>query len=161
MAMDERAVVIAGLLLALGGCGGGGSSSLDVPEGAATPDQAVEVFMRSALEANNFKASGELAAADLAYERMAGVFGTEKGSIKRSFPNQEVRDRMVVLTACFRPTAFRKLSQLDPRAGQTGTTTVTVQLVRGSELIRLAFTVVRGRAERWFVERIDLTNFTC
>lgn len=158
--MDERAVVTAGLLLALGGCGGG-SSSLEVPEGAATPDQAVEVFMRSAQEANNFKTAGELASADQAYERMAGVFGTERGSIKRSFSKEEVHDRMVVLAACLRPTAFRKLSQLDPRAGRTGSTTVSVELTRGDESVTLAFSVIRGRAERWFVERIDLTNFSC
>ena len=68
---------------------------------------------------------------------------------------------MIVLAACLRPGSYRKLSQLDPRASRTGTTTVTVEIQRGEETSTLPFEVVRGREDRWFVKRIDLTDFKC
>ena len=158
--MDRRAVILIPTVVGLIGCGGG-TSNIEVPEGAASPDQAVEVFMQAAQEAQRFRAAGELSAADRAYERMAGVFGTQRGSIMRSFSSSHVRDRMIVLAACLRPDSYRKLSQLDPRASRAGETTVTVEITRGEEASTLPFEVVRGRENRWFVKRIDLTDFKC
>lgn len=158
--MDRRVVILGVALAGLVACGGG-TSEIEVPEGAASPDEAVEVFVRAAQEAQRFRAAGELTAADRSYERMAGVFGTRRGSIMRSYSSSHVRDRMIVLAACLRPDNFRKLSQLDPRASTAGETTVTVEIVRGEETSTLAFEVVRGREGRWFVTRIDLTDFKC
>lgn len=158
--MDRRVVMVVATLIGLGGCSGG-TAEITVPEGAPSPDEAVDVFVRAAQEARGFRAVGELAAADRSYERMAGVFGTKKGSILRSYPANEVRDRMIFLAACLRPDSFRKLSQIDPRSGKTGTTTVTIELVRGDESRQLSFRVTRGREDRWFVNQIDFTDFLC
>lgn len=163
VARVEWVVSVASALL-LGGCGGGGgggTTTINVPEGSVSPDQAVEVFMQSAQQAVNFRAVGELAAADKAYDRMAGVFGTENGSISRSFPAQEVRDRMIVIAACLRPDAYRRLSQLDPDAQRVGSTTVSVELIRGTQKTMLPFKLVLGRGDRWFVTQVDFSTFTC
>ena len=157
-------VVVAAVLLGLSGCGGSSSSStmsLGLPEGAASPEQAVETFLDAVTESQRAKAAGEFTEADEAYERMASVFGTEKGSISRSFSAEEVRNRMLVLAACFRPTAYRIITQPDPRAWQAKQTTVTVELRRGRETLTLPFRVILGKDERWFIEQIEVTNMTC
>ena len=157
-------VVVAAVLLGLSGCGGSSSSStmsLGLPEGAASPEAAVETFLDAVTESQRAKAAGEFTEADEAYERMASVFGTEKGSISRSFSAEEVRNRMLVLAACFRPTAYRIITQPDPRAWQAKQTTVTVELRRGRETLTLPFRVILGKDERWFIEQIEVTNMTC
>jgi hypothetical protein len=164
VARVDKAVILTGALMALSGCGGGGgggSSNLNVPEGALSPDQAVETFMLAVQEAQRSRATGELTDADLAYQRMAAVFGTESGSIRRSYSSEEVRNRMIVLAACLRPTEFRRLSSIDPEAGRKGWTLISVQINRGGELMTLPFRVVLGRGDRWFIEQIDLSNFIC
>ena len=135
--------------------------SLGLPEGAASPEQAVETFLDAVTESQRAKAAGEFTEADEAYERMASVFGTEKGSISRSFSAEEVRNRMLVLAACFRPTAYRIITQPDPRAWQAKQTTVTVELRRGRETLTLPFRVILGKDERWFIEQIEVSNMTC
>ena len=157
-------VVVAVALLGLSGCGGSSSSStmgMDLPEGAASPEQAVETFLDAVMESQRAKAAGEFTEADEAYARMASVFGTEKGSISRSFPADEVYDRMLVLAACFRPTAYRIITQPDPRARQARQTRVTVELRRGQQAIALPFRLVLSKDERWFIEQIDVSNITC
>lgn len=160
MRMVERGVIAAAVLLAAGGCGGG-SARFEVPEGATSPEQAVEVFLSAAQEAQQARAAGEFARADRAYERMAAVFGTEKGSMRRSHPAGEVRDRMIVLSACLRPTTFRVIAQSDSQARGAGRTPVTVDLMRGSQGVNLPFSVVLGRGQRWYIEQIDFSSFSC
>jgi hypothetical protein len=157
----DRVAVAAAFVVALGGCSGGGGSVSPENEGAASPEQAVEVFMSSATEAQRAKAVGEFTTADRAYERMANVFGTEEGSIRRSHSAEEVRSRMLVLSACMRPTVFRIITQPDPQAWQTKSTVVSVELTRGQQRLTLPFRVVLGRGERWFIQQIDVSNMTC
>ena len=109
------------------------------------------------------KAEGQLTESERAYDQMAAVFGTESGSIRRSFSSSEVQNRMIVLSACFRPVQFRQLSSIDPQAAQRGWTLVSVQLQRRDDTsqIILPFRVVLGKDDRWFIEKIDLTNFAC
>ena len=156
-------VVVAVALLGLSGCGGssGGTMNMDLPEGAASPEQAVETFLDAVTESQRAKAAGEFTEADEAYERMASVFGTEDGSISRSYSGDEVYNRMLVLAACFRPAGYRIITQPDPRAWQAKGTTVTVEIRRGQELLTLPFRVVLGRDERWFIEQIDVSTITC
>jgi hypothetical protein len=101
--------------------------------------------------------------ADRAYERMAAVFGTEAGSIRRSHPAGEVRDRMIVLAGCLRPDQFRLVGSPDPQAWSNKRTTVTVELKRSGQTLNLPFKLVLGRGERWFIEQIDLaaSSFSC
>ena len=163
MGKFER-VVAATVLLGLSGCGGSSGSStmgMDLPEGAASPEQAVETFLDAVMESQRAKAAGEFTEADEAYERMASVFGTEEGSISRSYTHDEVYNRMLVLAACFRPSAYRIITQPDPRAWQAKQTSVTVEIRRGQEAISLPFRVVLGKNERWFIEQIDVSNITC
>jgi hypothetical protein len=154
-------VIAAAFAVALGGCSGGGGAPAPESEGAASPEQAVEVFMSSATEAQRARAAGEFTTADRAYERMASVFGTEEGSISRGYSAEEVRSRMLVLSACLRPTVFRIITQPDPQAWSNKTTVVSVELTRGRERLTLPFRVVLGRGERWFIEQIDVSNMSC
>ncbi|MEE9133771.1 MAG: hypothetical protein V3U13_09425 [Gemmatimonadota bacterium] len=162
----ERVAVAAAVVLGLSGCGAGGGTSTGsatpgLPEGASSPEQAVETFLDAVTESQRAKAAGEFTEADRAYERMASVFGTEEGSISRSFSAQEVRDRMIVLSACFRPMGYRIITQPDPQAWQARQTTVTVQLRRSQGVLTLPFVLVLGRGDRWFVQQIVMSSVTC
>jgi hypothetical protein len=156
-------VVVAAFLLGIAGCGGvgGGHASMRVPEGASSPEQAVEAFLTAAGDAQRSKAASEFTEADRAYERMAAVFGTERGSIRRSFSAEDVRNRMLVLAACLRPASFRLVSQQDPRAWRAKHTTITAQIDRGRGTLTLPFKVILGRGERWFIEQIDVSTISC
>jgi hypothetical protein len=105
--------------------------------------------------------AGEFTVADRAYEKMAAVFGTENGSIRRSYDASEVRDRMIVLSSCLRPAQFTIISHPDPNAWQKKVTVVTVDIVRDAGTSTLPFSVLVGRGDRWYIERIDLGEFTC
>ena len=113
------------------------------------------------IESQRSKQAGEYTEADIAYDRMAAVFGTEDGSIRRSFSNEEVRNRMIVLAACFRPTSYRIITQPDPQAWTRKQTTVTVQLERREGPLTLPFRCVLGRDDRWFIEQIEMSQFRC
>lgn len=164
MRMADRVAVLAAVLVGLGGCsGGGGSSSLTVPVGAATPEEAVETFLNAAKEAQEAKAEGEFEVVRLAYERMAAVFGTEDGSISKAYSEQEVRDRMIVLAACLRPVSFRIRSQPDFSAADRGETVVTAEIARAPANVTLPFRVVLAGDGRWYIEQIVLSmqTFEC
>jgi len=143
------------------GCGGP-SATIEGPTGGSSPEQAVEAFLTAAQEAVQARRAGESTEADRAYERMAAVFGTESGSISRAYPAGEVRSRMIVLSSCIRPDQFRVTSTPDPQAWTAGTTTITVELRRGTDTLTLPFHLVKGRSDRWFIERIDIaSSFSC
>lgn len=154
--------MMAAALVGLVGCGGG-STSIDGPTGGSSPEQAVEVFLTAAQEGARSIRAGNMSEADRAYERMAAVFGTEGGSIRRSHPAGEVRDRMIVLAGCLRPDQFRIIGSPDPQARSNKRTTVTVELRRDNRTVNLPFKLVLGRDDRWFIEQIDLTaaSFAC
>lgn len=154
--------VIVAAAVGLGGCGGrGGSTPLGVTEGALSPEQAAETFLAAAQEAGRHRSAGAFTEADRAYERMAAVFGTESGSIHRSMSAEDVRSRMIVLSACLRPGTYRIIVQSDAISRQRGKAGVTVEVDRGSDTLVLPFSVVRGREDRWFIDRIDISNVTC
>lgn len=165
MAKMDRVVVLAATLVGLSGCGGGGGSTYaDMPAGASSPDAAVEVFLRAAQEAQAARQGGEFPTANRAYARMAAVFGTDRGSIAKAYPEQEVRDRMIVLAACLRPTLFRITSQPDFEAQRNRETLVTAEITRDrNEIISLPFRVVQANDDRWYVEQIHLSvdSFSC
>lgn len=143
------------------GCGGGGRTDPGLPEGASSPDGAVEAFLSAAKEAHEARARGELGQADRAYDRMAAVFGTESGTIRRSRSSEEVRSRMIVLSACLRPSSFRIVSGGDVDSRMEGRVVVTVELRRADQVHTLPFRVVRGSGDRWFIEQIELGSFAC
>ncbi len=159
--MRVERVVVGAVVLALFGCGGARNPALSVPEGAASAEQAVETFLSAVQAAQRARAAGEFTEADRAYERMAAVFGTERGSIQRSFSAEEVRNRMLVLAACLRPTSYRIISAPDPQAFRAKRAQVTVELRRGAETATLPFRLVYGRGERWFIDQIDVSSFSC
>jgi hypothetical protein len=144
----------------LAGCAGGGGS-LDTPEGAVTPEEAVETFMTAAQTAKRARDRGALTEADQAYDRMAAVFGTESGSIRRSRSAEDVRSRMIVLSACLRPASFRIVSRGDVQARGRDRVVVTVELTRERRTHTLPFRVIRGRGDQWFIEQIELGSFSC
>ncbi|UCC82368.1 MAG: hypothetical protein JSW46_15480 [Gemmatimonadota bacterium] len=164
MRKADRVAVLAAVLVGLVGCGGGGStSSLDVPVGAATPEEAVEAFLSAAKQAQEAKAAGEFEQVRVAYQRMAAVFGTDQGSISRAYPEQEVTDRMIVLAACLRPVSFRITSQPDFSARERGESLVTAEIARTPTNVTLPFRVVLARDDHWYIEQIILTlqTFEC
>ena len=165
MRTADRVVVGTALAAVLGwvvGCGGGATTGSPTgPEGETSPETAAETFLFGAKEAYEARRAGQFTVADRAYEKMAGVFGTENGSISRSQPAEEVRNRMLVLAACLRPLEFTIISHPDPDAWQKKQTVVTVELLRDVGQTILPFTVVLGRGDRWFLERIDLSTFAC
>jgi len=159
-----RVAVLVGILAGVIGCGGGGPAPTATPTvGASSPEEAIELFLAGARDAQNAKAAGEHGAAGRAYDQMAGVFGTQQGSITRSYPAQEVRDRMVVLAACLRPESFRIVTQPDPDAARRKQTVISVQLRRDGGQLSLPFNCVLGRGDRWYIEQIQLSgsSFTC
>jgi hypothetical protein len=91
------------------------------------------------------------------------VFGTEHGSISRAYPEQEVRDRMIVLAACIRPVTFRIRSQPDFSARDRGETLVTAEIARTPTNVTLPFRVVIATDDRWYIEQIvlSLQTFEC
>jgi hypothetical protein len=160
----DRVAVLAAVLVGLGGCGGGGgTSSIDMPAGAASPEEAVETFLNAANEAQEAKAAGEFERVRVSYERMAAVFGTDQGSISRSYPEQEVRDRMIVLAACIRPVSFRIVSSPDFSARDRGEMLVTAEIARTPTNVTLPFRVILARDDRWYIEQIilSLQTFEC
>lgn len=159
-------VVAVAVLAGMVGCGGSGRNVAGMEglmEGGSTPDGAVETFLEAARESQALKNAGELTQAGRAYQRMAAVFGTQRGSIRRSYPATEVRDRMIVLAACLRPDRFRITSQPDPRAYDNEQTVVTAEITRDSDTISLPFRVVLGGDDRWYIEQIQLStsSFSC
>jgi hypothetical protein len=159
----DRVVVMAAVLVGLSGCGGGGSSFIDLPMGAATPEEAVETFLNAAKEAQEAKAAGEFERVRVAYQRMAAVFGTDEGSISKAYREQEVTDRMIVLAACLRPVSFRIISQPDFSARDRGETIVTAEIARTPANVSLPFRTVLAKDGRWYIEQINLSlqTFEC
>ncbi len=163
--VERTAVAAVAVLFGLVGCGGSGggrtAAGPEVPEGGSSPEQTVEAFLDAVIAAQASKAAGELTDADRAYERMAAVFGTDEGSIRRSFDADEVHNRMLVLAACLRPASYRIITQPNPDAWRAKQTTVTVDLVRGADTLTLPFRLVLGRGERWFIEQIEISQISC
>jgi hypothetical protein len=152
-------------LAGFAGCGGAPGSvapgGAPVAEGGSSPEQAVESYLAAAQDAARARANGEFTTADRAYEKMAAVFGTEEGSVTRNMSAEEARSRMVVMSACLRPVSFSIISQPDPGAWAAKKTMVTAEITRDIGVSTLPFSVVLGRGSRWFIDRIDLTSFTC
>ena len=120
----------------------------------------MERFLGSATEAQKARRSGQMTLAEQHYERMALVFGTERGSILRGEDRAIVRDRMIALAGLLDPQAFRVQPNVDARSRETGRTTIAVDLTyRGTQRV-IPFIVIRGRDNRWFIERIDVSPIT-
>ena len=160
---DRVVVGIAAAVAAawLAGCGAAARPSPGTTEGATSPETAVETFLAAAQDAILSRQAGEFTAADRGYEKMTSVFGTENGSISRAFSAEDVRSRMIVLSACLRPRSYSVTSTPDPQAWENKRTTVSIVLTRDVGDSRLAFSLVLGRGDRWFIERIDLSEFAC
>lgn len=141
-------------------CGGPASGPTPSPEGAPTPEQAVERFLSAAMDAQRARRSGQLTLAEQHYDQMASVFGTEKGSILRREDRKAVRDRMISLAGLVDPQGFRVQPGVDARARETGRTTITVELTHQRTVKVVPFTVIRGRHGLWYIERIDMRPIT-
>ena len=159
----KRLWLVAAIAFGLGGCGSGGANTTPpgVAEGGLSPEQTVETFLVGATDAMRYRAVGNFTDADRAYERMAAVFGTERGSVHRTMSAEEVRNRMIVLSACLRPASHRIIAESDFASRQSGQASVTVELSRGKDTLTLPFRIVIGPEDRWFIDRIDLSAVTC
>lgn len=159
-------VVVGAVALSLIGCGGGRApASFDIPEGGSSPEQAIEVLLTAAQQAVQARRAGRVSDADRAYEQMIAVFGTESGSFRRSRSAEYVRNWAISISTCLRPTSFRILTESTPQSRGTGRVTGSFELSRGPagrlETSILPFRAVRGRGDRWFVDLIDLADFSC
>lgn len=141
-------------------CGGRSMGPGPEPEGATSPEQAVERFLTAATDAQKARRSGQMTLAEQQYDRMALVFGTEDGSILRQEDATVVRDRMIALAGLLDPRAFRVQPSVDARSREAGRTTITVEVNHRGTVRVVPFIVLRGRDNRWFIERIDMRSIS-
>ncbi|MGH7458969.1 MAG: hypothetical protein ACREKN_07840 [Longimicrobiaceae bacterium] len=135
--------VLAAALLATG-CAA--SVRSDTSPGAVAPSAAVERFLQLASESD--------------YAGMGWVFGTVEGSVMRRDQPDEVERRMYAIADVLRNTGYAIRGE-SPIPGRTGSAVrVLVDLMRQGEPVPVPFVTVRGPADRWFVEQVELEAVT-
>lgn len=139
------------VLVALAACGGGrqASASRAMPQGSAgasAPSAAVEQLLRLAARKQ--------------YLEMGNVFGTVEGPVSGRDAPRDVERRMYGLATVLENNGFTILDEA-PIPGTVGQgVRLTVQLRKGDRNVSVPFTTVRGPADRWFVETVDVERIT-
>lgn len=99
-------------------------------------------------------------AGDGDYVSMGWVFGTTDGPIARRDPLPEVEQRMYALANLLGHDSFA-IAGGSPVPGRTGTAlSYDVTLHRGNRTFQVPFTAVRGPADRWYVEQLNVEAVT-
>ncbi|HEX5726226.1 MAG TPA: hypothetical protein VFX98_12215 [Longimicrobiaceae bacterium] len=140
----QRTLSLVLALLVLAACGGGGPRPSSVPGGAA-PAVTVERFLRLAEQKE--------------YGEMGYLFGNREGSVMERHPANEVEQRMYAIATVLEHRGFA-LRQPQQIPGRPEAVQVTVQLESRAGSRQVPFTVVRGPADRWYIEIIDLERIT-
>jgi hypothetical protein len=144
----RRSALVPALLLALlAACasGGGGARPSGTPGGMA-PADAVERFMRASEKKD--------------YNEMAWLFGTTQGSVLTRDPRPDAERRMFTISSVLEHDRFAIRDESPVPGSATGEVGFTVQLTSRGHSSDVPFTVVRGPAGRWFVEKIGLEAVT-
>lgn len=132
--MRPTLVAVAALLAACGGAGGGSAR----PEGSSS--QAATAFMRAAADSN--------------LSRMAELWGTSKGPVSRTHPDNYEK-RLVVMQAYLRGDSARVVSDVSV-SGDDQRRSLSIALYRGTCVKQIPAVMVRAR-EGWIVYSIDIS----
>ena len=131
-------------LLLLGACHAAGTpASSPSPDGrqtgAASPRAAVDAFL------------GAVKSQDL--QAMSVIWGRDKGPARDAIERNELEKRELIMQCYLTHDSYRVLSDL---TGEKGKRVFRVALTKGQLTRETNFTTVRGPAERWYVEEVDL-----
>ncbi len=107
--------------------------------GAASPKAAVERFV--------------LAAKMQDIQALGAAFGDETGPMRDHTDRQQMEKRAVIMLACTRHDKAT-ISEMTPDIG--GHQTAMVEFTQGKLVASSKFTVVKGPADRWYVNLFDL-----
>jgi hypothetical protein len=105
----------------------------------ATASAAVEEFIRAAADSN--------------LVRMSELFGTDKGSARKTGKPEDYQKRMVIMQAMMGRTEVRALSEVN--TSKRGQVVVTTEIAKGSCKVVVPVTAVRSD-DGWLVLSFDL-----
>jgi len=109
----------------------------------ATPEATVTAFL-SAVDSN-------------AADRMAALWGTDRGPSTVVIPNAQRRDRQIeIMRLMLKHDAFRFVPATERVIAPEGRRVLHVELTRGDRRATVPFTLVPLRAGGWLVEDIGL-----
>lgn len=131
---------IAGLLL-LAACSTGTQTAANSGQltGAATPQLAVEQFLR-AVNAKDIQA-------------MSIVFGTNNGPARETMDRTELEKRLIILACYFTHDSARILGEAQ---GSGGHREVRVEVKKGNMTRQSTFYTIQGPGRRWYVDNMDI-----
>jgi len=131
---------IAGLLL-LAACSTGTQTAANSGQltGAATPQLAVQQFLR-AVNATDLQA-------------MSTIWGTKDGPARETMDRTQLEKREIILAGCFAHDSNRILGEVP---GSQGRREVRVQLNKGNLTRQSTFYTIKGPGGRWYVENMDI-----
>lgn len=107
--------------------------------GASTPRLAVEQFL-NAVRAQDIQAMGV-------------NFGTSRGPARENIGRDELEKRLIVLQCFFNHDKFRIASE---NPGEGGHQVLSVELTRGPQTRVPKFYAIRGPANRWYVDNMEI-----
>jgi len=131
---------VAGLLL-LAACSTGTQTAANSGQltGAATPQLAVEQFLR-AVNAKDIQA-------------MSIVFGTNNGPARETMDRTELEKRLIILACYFTHDSARILGEAQ---GSGGHREVRVEVKKGNMTRQSTFYTIQGPGRRWYVDNMDI-----
>jgi hypothetical protein len=130
---------VAGLLLVVACSSATRAGNNGQITGAAAPQLAVEQFLRAAN-------AGDLQA-------MSGIWGTKDGAARETMDRVAMEKRETILACYFTSDSHRILGE---GAGSQGRREVRVELKRGNLTRQTTFYTIKGPADRWYVENMDI-----
>ncbi len=107
--------------------------------GAATPALAVDQFL-TAVRNRDLQA-------------MSTVFGTNKGPARETMDRTELEKREIILACYFNNDSYRTLGE---QSGQSGHREIRVELKRGALTRQSTFYAIKGPADRWYIDNMDI-----
>lgn len=105
----------------------------------ATASAAVEEFIRAAADSN--------------LVRMSELFGTDKGSARRTGKPEDYQKRMVIMQAMMGRTEVRALNEVN--TAKRGEVVVTTEIAKGNCKVVVPVTAIRAN-DGWLVHSFDL-----
>jgi hypothetical protein len=109
--------------------------------GAVAPQIAVEQFLRAAN-------AGDLQA-------MSTMWGTKDGPARETMDRTQLDKRLAILACYFKHDSQRTIGDAPVNGGHYD---VRVELKKGNLVRQTTFATVRGPADRWYVENMDIAS---
>jgi hypothetical protein len=86
-------------------------------------------------------------------QAMSTVFGTSRGPSRDNMDREQLEKRLIILQCYFNHDKFRILGEVP---GEAAHRVITVELTRGRLVKSPRFYVIRGPADRWFVDNMEI-----